>query len=225
MTRILPPVAPLASEPIARVHSPVGKYTTFRDCLRWEFGFSCPLCLLHERDVITTGVDGWAVVTIEHRETQSDHPDVAHAYENCVYACRRCNTTRGSRTEAHLLDPTEVAWDAHFARIEDDLEPKDLDAMHTVRLYGLNDRERVAIRQRRRKRIAQLRSDRLRVIEALDSDWLPEQGRPLLLGLLVNLENQLREWAAIPTDAPTACRCTQPCALPAHALTGLWELD
>lgn len=225
MTLILPAIAPLTAEPIARLHAPEGRFGTFRDCLRWEFGFSCPLCLLHERDLITTGADGWAVVTIEHRYTPSDHPERADEYVNCIYACRRCNTTRRSQSEMGVLNPMGAAWADHFEWVADDLMPRDAEAVHTAEVFGLNDEQRRKMRERRRETITLLRAHRTRVLEALSDSAFSDVGKALLNDTLAILETQLREWSAIPSDAPTACRCTQPCALPAHANAGLWELD
>src|SRR5438552_905085 len=96
-------VLPLQTRPpteaVARGHAPPrGGFNSYRRCLRWEFGFTCAFCLLHEADLVDWGASGSGLMTIEHRVPQSD-PAVGAAladdYGNCFYACRYCNRSRG----------------------------------------------------------------------------------------------------------------------------------
>jgi hypothetical protein len=60
MRKILPPVTQPWPQVIVRQHKPPeAKYKTYRACLRWEFGFSCAFCLLHETDLMPCGAEGW----------------------------------------------------------------------------------------------------------------------------------------------------------------------
>ncbi len=69
--RILPESTKPSSRRIERRHGPEERtgrrgYRQYRDCLGWEFGFSCAFCLLHEADVISYGVEGFGVMGVEH---------------------------------------------------------------------------------------------------------------------------------------------------------------
>ena len=80
---ILPPTtAPRG--PIRRVHRPkqyAGKrgYEKYRRCLRWEFGFTCSFCLLHESDfhvgLAAIPAAGSGLFTIEHLLARSTNPE------------------------------------------------------------------------------------------------------------------------------------------------------
>jgi hypothetical protein len=128
---ILPPRTAPATTPTARRHAPQqASYGEYRACLRWDFGFTCAFCLLHESDLSQgMGVEGLGLMWIEHRFLQSTHESERDRYENCIYACRLCNQARGTAplidTRGHrLLDPTETAWAEHFEERRDLLEAK-----------------------------------------------------------------------------------------------------
>ena len=58
--KILPPQTKPPTSPIERRHRPRpvhGRqgYLKFRPCLRWDFGFTCPFCLMHESDFVRGG--------------------------------------------------------------------------------------------------------------------------------------------------------------------------
>lgn len=98
--KILPPETHLPSAPLRRQHLPEpASYSEYRQCLRWEFGFSCAFCLLHEADLIENGIEGTGFMGIEHRVTRSSAPTQEDAYGNCYYACRFC--FRSSYRERH----------------------------------------------------------------------------------------------------------------------------
>ena len=109
---------------IRRVHAPTplsseGGYRAHRPCLRWEFGFTCAACLLHESDFTEYGTEGTGLMTIEHLEPRSADPARANDYDNCIYLCRFCNGERSDKPVVnkdgdHLLNPTEVVWADHF---------------------------------------------------------------------------------------------------------------
>jgi hypothetical protein len=119
--KIVPLMTLPSTKPFARTHSPKpAGYRTYRPCLRWEFGFTCALCLVHEADLHEFGLaEGWGLTWIEHRETQSSEPGKANDYSNCIYACRLCNAARNDKPLQdalgnRVLDPTLDAWADHF---------------------------------------------------------------------------------------------------------------
>src|SRR5437879_2619929 len=92
---MLPPQTHPPNEPIRRRHSPPRlAYEEYRSCLRWEFGFTCAFCLLHEADFVEEGARGTGLMWIEHHVAQSADPALVDTYENCFYACRYCNGAR-----------------------------------------------------------------------------------------------------------------------------------
>src|ERR1700730_10113620 len=97
-------------EAFSRRHRPpAADFSTYRPCLRWEFGFCCALCLLHESDIAACGATGWGIMSIEHLIPQSVAPERANDYLNCIYACGRCNRSRRNLQDlpsgARLLNP------------------------------------------------------------------------------------------------------------------------
>ena len=73
--RALPPTTLPASEPIARRHAPDGAWASFRACLRWEFGFTCAFCLLHEADFLEHGAEGSGLFATEHHVARAVQHD------------------------------------------------------------------------------------------------------------------------------------------------------
>jgi hypothetical protein len=152
---VLPPRTTPSQIPIPRRHSPSGAYTGFRACLRWEFGFTCAFCLVHESDLIAHGIERSGLTGIEHQRRQETDPALINSYENCFYACRFCNGARGTksyqRKTMRLLNPCETAWGARFALDGDDLRPRidDADAGYTAVTYDVNDPRRIVLRRNR----------------------------------------------------------------------------
>jgi len=218
---VLPRATKPASAPLSRRHRPEGKYPTFRKCLRWEFGFSCAICLVHESDLVAFGAQGTGLMSIEHRRLRSSGEDVDR-YENCLYVCRYCNGSRGSSPLTDslgrtLLDPTRVAWSEHFSLEHDHLvaKPESADAVYTGDTYKINTPRRTSIRCRRREELG-------RALEALAL-------RPKLLArpersdlatelstLLRRAESSIARFRFVPDDAPASCRCVNQdaCSLP-----------
>jgi hypothetical protein len=154
---------PFSTEPwrlaIVRRHEPAetSDYRDFRDCLRWEFGFSCAFCLLHESDLSSNGTEGWGLMWIEHAELQSERPDLANQYENCFYSCRFCNQARGARPSINkqlhqLLTPCAYPWRDLFDLVADEIQVrgKRPDASYTLEAYDLNEPRKVRMRRKRR---------------------------------------------------------------------------
>ena len=112
--KILPPTTEPPPEPTRRRHEPAaGRYQTYRACLRWDFGFTCPFCLLHEADVVLHGAEGFGVFQIEHREPQHSEAgrELVDRYENVLYICVLCNRSRWDR-------PVQDAQGRELARVQ-----------------------------------------------------------------------------------------------------------
>jgi hypothetical protein len=232
---ILPPRTQPPEIPIRRRHVPkqfAGDrgYQRYRSCLRWDFGFTCAFCLLHEADFADPrGLRGSSAMTIEHRTLRRDEPERSNDYGNCFLACCYCNRARGIKPvheeDSRLLDPTVVAWNHHFELDGDHLRPisGDLDAAYTHRAYDLDDPIKVELRRFRRETY----EDRLSLLETANEeiDWLwawirelTHQGRleeaKRFLNIMHSLEQaqhaalrELARFRAIPRDAPASCSC------------------
>ncbi len=160
--QVLPPVTEPPSVPFPRRHVPPqrrGKcgYQRYRSCARWEFGFTCAFCLLHENDIsVGLGVERRGLTALDHRQPRSRAPHLTNVYGNCYYVCRWCNIRRGGKPvrsgRARLLDPCKDRWSDHFEVRDLKLVPKsgDLKAQYTTQLYSLNDDTRVELRRERR---------------------------------------------------------------------------
>ncbi len=160
--RLLPALTALPTAPLAPRHQPrAAAYAHYRQCLRWDFGFHCVFCLLHERDFMPTGGEGFAVFWIKHREPQSRQAALKNAYDNCLWACRLCNHARGATAVKdgagrRLLDPRTDAWAARFEIQGHSLEVKaagDGDAEYTHLAYDLADARKTTMRRRRATRV------------------------------------------------------------------------
>jgi len=86
------------TSPLVRRHEPLGYEwaISYRPWLRDEFGFRCVFCLVRE---------AWMPndLEVEHFQPAAKTPEVELDYNNLLYACRACNSTKGSRT---VPDPT-----------------------------------------------------------------------------------------------------------------------
>lgn len=72
--------------PLERRHhppQPSGRfgYQRFRPCLRWEFGFSCAFCLLHEVDFDAYGSERSGQMSIEHHVAADQDDSLINVYE------------------------------------------------------------------------------------------------------------------------------------------------
>jgi hypothetical protein len=149
---------------ISRRHTPkraVGRfgYRAYRACLRWDFGFTCAFCLLHEADLAELGAEGLGLTSIEHfvPVSSEEGEDKVNDYENCFYVCRFCNKSRSNSPiidseGQRLLNPCVEIWADHFLPTEDDrLNPLDSNAVYTAKIYDLNDPRRMELRRWRRE--------------------------------------------------------------------------
>jgi hypothetical protein len=218
------------AEPIRRRHEPKpGAYVTFRPCLRWEFGFTCAFCLLHEADLAEHGVAGMGLMTIEHHITRSADPTYEDDYANCFYACRFCNGARGRKcTEdargRRLLHPCRDAWGEHFMAEGERLPyaEGDVDAEYTHAAYRLDAPMKQVMRSHRRESIdASLQTidkapSRLKRLTDL-AERLEGEERELAMSLVVEIHaerrrarRQLDRYSLVPKDCDAICRCAEP---------------
>lgn len=227
MRKILPSVTRPWAQAINRRHKPSrAKHTAYRSCLRWEFGFSCAFCLLHEADIIASGVERWGVTHVEHFVPRSHDPGRAKDYDNCFYICRLCNIKRRATKNQisggpSLLNPCDHTWADRFRVISDKVLPigeHDESAAYTCQTYNFNDPAKVKIREMRRRLIRQS----LPFLEAPQSDYerlldLAETKGDPALAELAKRANTLRRFArtvlhrfgAIPTGYDTICHCDE----------------
>ena len=230
--QILPPRTQPPRSPITRRHQPAATsdYGTYRACLRWDFGFTCAFCLLHETDLAdaTGEAEGSALMWIEHRLPQSSHPGESSRYENCLYSCRYCNGARKTAlVEAPdgrcLLDPTSTAWADHFTLDGERLlwRPGDVHAQYTHEAYSLDAPRKVKLRADRAKLIeecqALLHEAPQRVTNLLAIAGRPElspDDRAVLIGEVEDLRARMNKAkldlarrAATPHDSDRVCRC------------------
>ena len=207
---------PVSSKPRA--------YESYRTCLRWEFGFTCSLCLLHEVQLAPFGARGSRQFTIEHRELKKDRADLIGDYENVIYACAKCNDARktwplqatgGSR----LLDPCQDAWCEHFRLEADELVPTTPHGQYTKVAYDLNSETKVSLRIERRETLCAAREvlrDAPDLLEELREGLadLPAEKQPSRIRMMEMLSTQIRrasqtleKYRAIPQDHDDSCRC------------------
>lgn len=219
--RILPDQTSLARAPYRRRHRPELQarpygYRRFRPCLRWDFGFTCAFCLLHERDIMAFGVEGWGVVQTDHFEPKSLEPDRSGDYENCYLCCSRCNLAHADQpvevAQCRLLEPCGTAWAERFRVTEDfRLMPKDetdRDAERTEQVFDLNDPHKVMLRRKRSEAIKEAWQT-LRKAKRLLDDYpdLTEPLRDFVMDSCESARTVLATWNAIPSDAPEGCGC------------------
>ena len=231
MKRYLNPTTRPWTRKIERRHKPRGKkYSSFKSCLRWEFGFFCAFCQLHEKDLKLSGVEGWSLVQIEHSIPQSEAESKRDVYENCLLICERCNKSRRASPNfdeagSPLLDPCAVVWSNHFERVEDELRPilEDKGAEYTWHCYDLDDPRKVILRTMRRTWMEKC-AERIAVLADLESrvgdqavDLADSALRSELLKS-IDLARELRatkrvfcdkldEYSPLPEDRGSRCGC------------------
>lgn len=222
MTSYLPPSTLPWRTRILRRHAPPpvrgrSDFRGYRSCLRWEFGFSCAFCLLHESDLATAGVDGSGLMSIEHFIPVHSAEVSGNQYENCFYTCRFCNLSRGSLPVVNaqglrILNPCEVAWGDFFELRGDEILPRDsADATYTHEIYDLNDPRKVALRRTRRENLTTVQAYLSESHDLLERAF--ENADPSMVDLaqelwrLANMAAKQRaQFAAVPVDA-AECSC------------------
>lgn len=227
---IVPPGVHVPRIPKRQRHTPrsTNDYRDYRACLRWDAGFTCCFCLVHESDLTRTGtVEGTGLTSIEHLQPQTHAPDLINVYSNCAYACQSCNNVRRCAPSLHpsgarLLHPWRDVWGEHFRLHEDHLEPLQegdagRDARYTMDVYRLNHPRKVAMRRTRRTQLqsyVRLFEHNPRELRALATKQQSAEERLELLGWVRKLKehrelarDELERRAATPADAPARCRC------------------
>ncbi len=221
---------------LGRVHQPArADYSNYRDCIRWEFGFTCVLCFLHEQDLVEGGAEGTGLIWIEHHELKHGDEEKRNRYRNCLLSCRFCNNGRSTIPEAEragsgrLLDPTSIAWSEHFEMKEHEMVVRSpsQDATYTFNTYHLGDKRKAVLRENRARRFRELWRAREKVAELVPR--LTERARrssdPMTKRELVDAARALerayeaalaevRRYEAIPPDAPAGCLCDAARQLP-----------
>jgi hypothetical protein len=220
---------PLSTEPwrlaIVRRHEPAATrdYRDFRDCLRWEFGFSCAFCLLHESDLSGNGTEGWGLMWIEHAELKSERPDLVSQYENCLYSCRFCNQARGTQPSVNeqrlrLLNPCLDPWREHFELVADEIQVRgeSRDASYTLKAYDLNDPRKTRMRGKRHRTLRE-RLDMVTECQPLHRRLMArarDTGDPTLVDdaseaweYFRRACRDLESFFAIPEDVSEHCTC------------------
>lgn len=101
--------------PQPRRHGPCGDtdYQSYKPWLRDEFSFRCFYCLWRER----WEADGHHSFGVEHVVPQATSPEQRNVYDNLVYACNTCNSTR--RNVPLPLDPRNDALGLHIQVLAD----------------------------------------------------------------------------------------------------------
>jgi len=250
--KILPSQTTPPTSPIERRHRPRpvrGRqgYLKFRPCLRWDFGFTCPFCLLHESDFVRGGcAEGSGVTWIEHLAPQSHDPAQRNAYSNLLYCCGFCNRARSNRplksARGEILNPTQTTWANRFEVQGDELQPKagDPNAVYTHACYDLADPRKTTLRRLRREVIEHHR-ELLTVVPGLvvEKIQLAQQNQrnpaavrkylgeaQFLRRILNRAISDLRTYSSIPRDADQKCRCgtTRHHVLPVSLAQQSWDL-
>lgn len=236
--KILPPVLRSWPRKIRRRHHPAtarGRYgyRKYRQCLRWEFGFTCAFCQCHEADLRLHGVEGTGLTQIEHFEPASLAEARINDYSNCLYVCCFCNSARGvtprrnPQEGVRLLNPCKNVWGQMFQVENDRLEllSEDPDVLYTCDIYALNDPRKISMRRQRRiilrdrlSFLERARKVRDRLLERASQIADPEliDAAMVIDGALIQALRDLELFVAIPSDAnvPCACRDEELCQLP-----------
>lgn len=142
-----------------RRHGPAGyvNYQSYKPWLRDEFEFRCVYCLWRER-WHSIGEDAFSV---EHLESRAAAPGRICDYDNLVYACCRCNSTK---TDADcVLNPCRQAYGLHLA----------IRADGTISGLTAEGRELIEICQLARPRITDARRRLLDLFRALQEARTP----------------------------------------------------
>lgn len=124
----------------------------YKPWLRDEFQFRCVYCLCRERWC----PDGEDAFSVEHYRPRSLAPDDVCRYDNLLYTCCRCNSSKRDLTD--VLNPSEVLLAHHLEIIEDG----------TIR--GLTDdgRELIGVCQLDRTNLTEFRRGIFDVLRALN---------------------------------------------------------
>ena len=108
----------LDSSLITRSNVPdLSVYSDYREYLRSDFYFSCGYCTMSE--VEAQGIS----FEIDHYEPTSARPDLENKYDNLIYSCSECNSTKSDlsppeearRNGYEFFRPDRHVWEDNFA--------------------------------------------------------------------------------------------------------------
>ncbi len=128
-----------------RRHAPAGyaNYQSYKEWLRDEFAFRCVYCLVRERFHPPPGENHFGV---DHVRNQVDHPDLACAYDNLVYACNTCNALKQNST---LIDPCATPFSEHLWIAPDGAaQAKSPEGRILIKALRINKQDRIDFRSR-----------------------------------------------------------------------------
>jgi hypothetical protein len=117
--------------PHVRRHGPRGyaDYPSYRPWLRDEFSFRCIFCLLRERWVL-------GGLHIDHFHPVALFPELATSYDNLLYCCSTCNSTKG---DLKVPDPTKALLEESVEVLGDgSIEASTPAAKRIIKLLDLN---------------------------------------------------------------------------------------
>lgn len=199
----------------------------YRRCLRWDFGFTCAFCLLHEVQVAPEGARGSRRFWLEHLELKKDRDDrddLINRYDNVVYACSHCNAARSTRPRQaedgrRLLDPCRDAWASHFAVDGDEIRGVTEHGTYTEQTYDLNNPIKTGLRADLRDAVEEALETLTKAPASIEELMIALPDLPparqatrvetiaLLHRSLRRARRTLQTLQVIPTDRDDACRC------------------
>ena len=146
-------------------------YRSYKPWLRDEFTFRCVYCLERERWYPNRA----AAFSVDHVIPQTRAPDRVCDYENLVYACLRCNSTK---RDVLLSDPTRVPF-AECLSINEDgtISPLNAEGADLIEILHL-DHPAIIANRKKYLRILQIKleypNDSLIQAEFLDAFGYPD---------------------------------------------------
>lgn len=152
----------------SRRHGPqrYAEYGYYKPWLRDDFAFRCVYCLWRER----WEKDGKANFSIDHVIAQSVAPERICDYNNLVYACMSCNS---SKRATLLPDPCEECFAAHL-RVREDGAVEGLTpaGQRMVEILNMNHAGRLEFRSRLLKTFRVIQQAEAAVPPDLLRQWL-----------------------------------------------------
>ncbi len=124
-----------------RRHGPIGyaNHAGYRPWLRDEFAFRCVYCLLREQWGRVRGTFG-----VDHFRPTATHSDLALDYDNLLYTCLTCNSTKG---DTEIPNPLAVLTQTTVQVSEGGrLHTDSPQANCVIDLLGLNDEDAIEYR-------------------------------------------------------------------------------
>jgi hypothetical protein len=177
-----------------RQHGPQGytDYGKYKPWLRDKFTFRCVYCLWRER----WAKEGAAIFSIDHVIARTVAPERSCDYENLVYACAACNS---SKQAEHLPDPCRESFATHLrVRADGVVEGLTKAGLRMVALLHLN-----------RDRALEFRRRLLNTLRCIE-----QAGEAVPFDIV-------RQWLSYPDDLPNLARLRPPRGSSRPA--GVWQ--